>query len=170
MGSGGGYGSNMFAFLGMGWSYESRINTAALGQAAAIAAEAAKAEENADTDKDKKEADRLEREAAMKRIEAQKEDVSPYLDSGMVDYRWLVAKEGMSEDDAKELIVKRAGEKAMAAMRKQIARMDKGEVSSCLWEVSAAGWVMLTNILSSRKRRVGARRDSCLISEKVRPG
>ena len=55
--------------------------------------------------------------------------MSPYLDSGMVDWRWLVAKEGMSEQEAKDLIVKRAGDKAMKAMKRQIERMDKGEDS-----------------------------------------
>lgn len=88
MESGGGFGGNMWAFLGMGWSYESRVNGAVLAESAKLQEDAkAKAEQGKTSEGGSGEADRKELQAQLKAVEARKEDVSPYLDSGMVDWR-----------------------------------------------------------------------------------
>lgn len=123
-------GGNMWAFLGMGWSFESRVNEGVAAESAKLAAEAAVKEKEEGIQGG--EAEELERKAREKLVESRREDVSPYLDSGNVDWRWLVAKEGMGEEEAKDLIVRRAGERAMKAMRRTIDRVDRGE--------EARGW------------------------------
>lgn len=132
-GKGKAYGKNMFAWLGLGWSFESKTNTALAAESAQLAEEAKAKEEAAQKaggaaeDSNEKEAEEKEHQAKLKLIESRKEDFSPYLDSGMQDWRWLAAKEGMSEEEAKELIIKRAGERAMKLKRREIERMIAGQ-------------------------------------------
>lgn len=127
------FGKNMFAWLGMGWSYEARDNnelaaeSAKLMEEAKVKEEAAQKAEGSAEDKKQREADEKEHQAKLKLLESRKEDFSPYLDSGMQDWRWLVAKEGMSADAAKELVIKRAGERAMRIKRREIERMIAGK-------------------------------------------